>query len=76
MEKYSHQANQNQKIERKNTMVVNDETKVALHQLTEIGKQRYRKYLEDEGTRILREANLRKNHFFKWIWCKIFKIEI
>ena len=57
-------------------MVVNDETKVALHQLTEIGKQRYRKYLEDEGTRILREAKLRKNNFFKWIWCKIFKIEI
>lgn len=57
-------------------MVVNEETKVVLHGLTEIGKQRYRQYLEDEGTRILKEAELKKNHFIKWAWCKIFKIEM
>lgn len=37
-------------------MVYDSETLVALHQFTPAGEERYRRFLEDEGTRIIYRA--------------------
>lgn len=45
-------------------MVYDTKTLVALHGLTAKGEERYRKFLEDEGTRIIYRAQ----HPFRYRW--------
>ena len=48
-------------------MVINSKTFVVLHKLTDIGKERYEKFLEDKATEILFKHAHPIKYFFRKI---------